>query len=610
MLRGWFVRVSGNLRSQLRDAALWLCLLGLNWLLFLPSYGFSQPRADFFPFFPKRHLHGIYRWDLSSAQQYLLSLILRRDNLDVFRVSVEVVLVALLLIWTARVRKAASVRAVLVAAYLLLLVFLAYHHAIRFFFARNAALGSDYRLLTNLIDFLWTMQRSALLIGAVCVLSIALVGMLARWTFRSMQLTAAKWSAAKRARVSAVLGLPCIAVLTWFGVQRDDTVVQVTSKRMVENYRASRAEAALMQQFTGASPDRRYDAFSRLTLQRKPNVYLFMIEAYGEILSSWDMTAAYRALLDRVSLRLSAAGYHARSAYSAAPVHGGTSWLSIATVHSGILIDQPVAYAALQNVAARVPSITRFFREQGYRSYALQPGTNDHSAAHEGDMFHHDVALPANLIGYLGPRYGWGRIPDQYSLGVLRERYLAHAPEPHYTFFMSVSTHFPWGEGVPTYVHDWKTLDVARAAPLASDPDWPSFPQAANIATEYRRSYFRSIEYEWRTLTELLTAESSRDIVVLIVGDHQPRLESNAPVPITMNTPVHVLSRDATFVESFAAQGFQAGLYADPTLHPALQHAGLFSLLISKLAAAYGAAGSRNAPYFPSGIHLAGMLNR
>jgi hypothetical protein len=62
-------------------------------------------------------------------------------------------------------------------------------------------------------------------------------------------------------------------------------------------------------------------------------------------------------------------------------------------------------------------------------------------------------------------------------------------------------------------------------------------------------------------------------------------------------------------VESFADAGFQPGLFAEPGLRPALQHEGLFSLWVSKLAAAYAEPGSRAAPYFPDGVGLAG-LNR
>jgi hypothetical protein len=71
-----------------------------------------------------------------------------------------------------------------------------------------------------------------------------------------------------------------------------------------------------------------------------------------------------------------------------------------------------------------------------------------------------------------------------------------------------------------------------------------------------------------------------------------------------MNTPVHMLSRDPAFIESFADAGFQPGMYAKPNVAAPLRHEGLFSLWVSKLTAAYGVPGSPNVPVYPKGIRL------
>jgi hypothetical protein len=353
--------------------------------------------------------------------------------------------------------------------------------------------------------------------------------------------------------------------------------------------------------------DRRYERYAQASLRHKPNFYLLMVEAYGEILATWDMRPAYEALLARVQARLEHAGYHARSAYSASPVHGGTSWFSIATVQTGILIDRPLPYSALELNSARVPSLASFFNAQGYESYALEAGSRARSTLRRLDLFNHHVMIDATALDYHGPHFGWGHIPDQYSFGVLRERYLAKAPEPRYLFYMGVSTQYPWGDDVPPYVSDWKALDHGQVIRDDVDSSWPALPYKEEIATELRRSYLRSVEYEFRLLTELLEADASRDIVVVILGDHQPRLESNPPGEVTMNTPMHVLSRDPAFVERFAAFGFQPGMFADPELHPPLAHEGLFSLLVSQLTAAYGDPDAAPIPYLPDGIGLSGL---
>jgi hypothetical protein len=586
--------------TRLRKFAPWLDVWILNTLLFAPSYAFSQPAARFFPVSPPTRavlLHGYLR---SYG-----SMLLRRDNLDVFRVSFDLGVAVLLALASGGTRAERPLRHALTTGYVCLLVFLGYHHAVAFFFERAPALGEDWRLLINLAHFLSAVMSPrwiAICVGAV--LGVWGVTLLAARVFGSLQRMAAGWSWRRRSSAAAAFLLPCALFFAWLGTSSDDRALQVNSKRILYNWRSSRAETVRNAQLHEDVPDRRYDGYTSLKLATKPNVYLLMIEAYGEILATWDMRDAYRALLSRVERRLQAAGYHARSVYSAAPVHGGTSWFSISTVHTGTLIDRPLQYSALELVGARVPSITRFFEAQGYRTYTLQPGSADHAGLRRLDLFNHDVVVDEPALDYHGWHYGWGHIPDQYSWRKFRERWFAHPSEPYYVYYMSVSTHWDWGEGVPPYLRDWRKLDRDEMQPPEVDPSWPPFPEAEQIGSELRRSYFRSVAYEWRVLLDVLEADHSPNIVVAIVGDHQPRLESNAPGELTMNTPVHMISRDRAFVESLAPLGFQPGLYVEPSARPTHWHEGLLSLWISKLVAAYGVPGSPSLPIYPRGIRL------
>ncbi|HKP59474.1 MAG TPA: hypothetical protein VJV78_22280 [Polyangiales bacterium] len=584
--------------GRLRKLAPWFGVWLLNTLLFVPAY-MTSPSA-FLPPLPTAKavmLRGFLR--------SFVSMLLRRDNLDVFRVSFDLGCMVLLALASAGTRAARPVRWALVTGYVALLVFLGYHHAIQFFFERSPALSEDWRFLLNLGHFLQSvMSPRWFAICAGSVLGLVGVTLLAAWVFRALQRMAAGWTWRSRGRGALAFFVPCALIFAWLGVSSDHPVLQVNSKRVLWNWRTSRAEALRTAELHDPEPDRRYDGYTSLELATKPNFYLLMIEAYGEILATWDMTDAYRALLSRVEQRLSAAGYHARSVYSAAPVHSGTSWFSISTVHTGTLIDRPLQYDALQLVGARVPSITRFFESQGYRTYTLQPGSADHAGLRRLDLFNHDVVVDSPALDYPGWHYGWGHIPDQYSWEKFRERWFAHPSEPYYVYYMAVSTHWDWGEGVPPYVHDWRKLESDDIQPAEVDASWPPFPEAERIGTELRRSYFHSVEYEWRVLLDVLEADHSPNIVVAIVGDHQPRLESDAPGEVTMNAPVHIISRDAAFVESFAPLGFARGLYPEPTVRPTHWHEGLFSLWISRLVAAYGVPGSPTVPIYPRGIRL------
>ena len=587
--------------TRLRLALAWLSVLGLNCLVFAPSFVFSQPHARAFAVLGNPALRNPY--------QALLGLVLRRPNLDVFRVSFDLGLLLMAASWAARFGCArAAVRAA-VGLYVWLLLFLGYDQAVRYFYARPPALGEDWRLALNLTHFIEDMfsLRVGLLLAAGFA-GLLLVIRVAAFAIRTLQERSLSWSRARLVWICSGFIAVATASFAYFGIDSDQPVMQWASKRMLYNIRASRAEMLSMAPLRDGSVDDRYDEFNKVVLQTKPNFYLFMIEAYGEILATWDMTDAYRALLERVQTRLEAAGYHACSTYSAAPVYGGTSWFSIATVQTGIMIDRPVPYSAFELSAPRVPSLTRFLKAQGYHTYALQPGNKQRAGLRRVDLYQHDVNLDGDGFDYHGPNYGWGHIPDQFALGHFRERVRANVPEPRYVFFMSVSTHYPWGSEVPPYVRDWKSLND-RGPEEASDPRWPALPHTQAIGTALRSSYLRSIEYEWRNLLDVLETEPAREIVVIVLGDHQPRLEANRPGDVTLNAPLHILSRDPTFIARFRDQGFQPGLYARPGITPPLQHEGLFSLWVSQLAAAYGKPGANAASYYPDGIGLAG-LNR
>ena len=488
-----------------------------------------------------------------------------------------------------RARAAPWIRRLVVALYALVLLFLCYENLFAATYHRDPALGEDWRFAINLFHFLSEMrswQWHAFIWGSVLG-AIAFVILLNRFLAvvqrrmrdvprRSLHVVAALW---------IVLG----------GISaRLDGPIRFAGKPLVANYHASVAAHARLAELREKKHDDRYEPLMKVRLARRPNVYFLVVEAYGQVLSTWDMTASYRELMARSQAVLEASGYRMRTAYSTAPVHGGRSWLSTSTMQTGIRIDQPTSYAAFEASARRIPTLAGFFKEQGYHTASLEPGTKARVGVSDGDLYAHETRVEGTRLAYRGEPSGFGGIPDQYSLETFRSRFLPGIQEPRYVFYMSVSTHFPWtAETVPSF---------------QGGADWPPLAGTSAIGSDLRRWYMRSIEYTWRTLLDLLVADRSPDIVVVIVGDHQPRLESNQPGEVTLETPIHVLSRDGEFVERLMDRGFEPGLYAEPGRREPLVHEGLFSLLVTELAMAYGTPETKwLARYYPKGISLGGL---
>lgn len=588
-----------------KRTTLWLvvAMVGLNCLLFVPSFVCRGAPADFFPFTPREHPHGAYGFDLRSAVEYVKALLLRRENPDVFRVSFEFVLLSLALLISARSRFARLTRALLAVGYTTALVLLAYHFAYGHFYRTQPALWEDITLVTSLLRYVASELGKGVLVMLLAFVAAAVASVLFV-TFRVFR--AVQETGGKRAFGALIaLALCSAGSLAWFGSERLDPEFVLSTKPLQWNYRLSMARRDKVLALRGALPDRRYEPMMRARLDRKPPVYLLMIEAYGQRLASDpQLEPVFRALTGRIMERLGSKGFHARTAYSRAPIYGGRSWLSIGSVQTGVRIEHPSIYDEMAKVGPRIPTLTRFFTLNGYRTLALQSGNTVKNDPKLVDAFARDVVVEGPDLPYRGPRMGYGGIPDQYALSWFRENVLTKETGPTFVFYMSVSTHFSW-PSIP-FAADWKQLD----GPDPQVAPWDPIPELAAMPEGYPARYADTVVYEWRALADFIESEASKDAIFFVVGDHQPLLERTMDDVDelarlqTLNTPVHVLSRDTAFVERFDKWGFAPGLFAEAGTG-GLMHEGLFSLFVSELVAHLGPPGeTRFTRYEPEGSSL------
>lgn len=514
----------------------------------------------------------------------------------VLHVSVEWLVLLAVVALFARTRLARTARGVGAVLYSVFLLFLVYHQGYLYFYRRPPALVSDVHLLVRLFHFLLMDPKWAVLLGA-CLCCVALFCVLAGAFLERVQ-AIARGAHARHVLFGLFVALcGCVASLRWSGIENDRPVVQLLARHVMVNVQFSRMRLETQRVFAASPPDLRYETFLHPIFRRTPNVHLLMVEAYGEVLATSDMRDAYRGALDDLQERLARKGHSFASAYSKSPIHSGFSWLAISTVQTGVRIDDQVLYDALEGGAARVPSLTSFLRAQGYHTMALEPGNRERTGLRHFDLFGRDTVVEAPALEYRGPRYGWGEIPDQYSLGFFRERFLRAPPEPRFVFFMSVSTHYDW-TGTPPYAADWHALGEAGAPPSVLKTQ----PGVERIASEARRRYFRSVAYDLASLGDYIEGEGETDAVFFILGDHQPKVDG---ADGSSKTPLHVISRDKALVDRFAARGFGRGLFVDPKATATIAHEGFFSLVASILAEHTGA--TETLKIYPDGISQSGL---
>jgi hypothetical protein len=213
----------------------------------------------------------------------------------------------------------------------------------------------------------------------------------------------------------------------------------------------------------------------------------------------------------------------------------------------------------------------------------------------EGALYGFDVIYGAVELAYRGPAFGWWRIPDQYALAKLDAEEVARHPRPPlFVFFPTITSHAPF-RPTPPLEDDWARLasdkpfgaDV-RAASTASDADWENLGPA----------YAAAIGYALRSFAGYLRHRADRDLVIILLGDHQPPA-GVAGERASWDVPVHVIANRPDLLAPLRARGFVAGL------EPAAQSIGPMHALGPMLLGAF-ASGAAHLRVAQPGVDITG----
>ena len=290
------------------------------------------------------------------------------------------------------------------------------------------------------------------------------------------------------------------------------------------------------------------------------DVFLIFVESYGAIAYEKPDIAPHlvapRAELDTA---IRSTGRGVVSAFVDSPTFGGSSWLAHISLMSGVEVRDPETNARL--MTEHRESMVTAFKRRGLRAVALMPGLRQRWP--EGAFYGFDEIYGAERLDYHGPEFGWFAIPDQFSLAKFDALEVDRADRPHlFVFYPTISTHFPF-QPTPPYQPDWTRMFDAH--PYDSDaivhaydrqPDWRHFSPG----------YVDAVSYTYRTLAGYLHAQSGRDAVFVVLGDHQPAAAVSGE-GASWSVPVHVMTSRPAILDALVARGFHTGLVpARPTL--------------------------------------------
>ena len=326
------------------------------------------------------------------------------------------------------------------------------------------------------------------------------------------------------------------------------------------------------------------------------DVLLLFAESYGAC--TLDQPAQRAALAPaRAALAeaIAASGRGVVSARFESPTSGGASWLSHAAVLAGVDTRDQADYDLL--LTSDRPTLVRHFARHGYRTVGWMPGTK--SAWPEGAFYGFDRLAPDAGIPYRGLPFGYWRIPDEAAMAVLHAEEIARpataGPRPaRFMVFPSTTTHAPFYP-LPPLVDDW-----ARAAgPGAYSRDQlMASIEAKDSLKRPLQGYLDSMRYQFGWWTSYLAGPAPRDLVLIIVGDHQPQPAVTGP-GASWDVPVHVVSSQPALLERLRAQGFVDGLL------PAERRLGRLEGLTPMLLQVFDQPGGQDGPSLaPPGLGL------
>lgn len=427
---------------------------------------------------------------------------------------------------------------------------------------RGFAPTEDWRALINayrVVDDVAGPTIAALAAALVVALAIAAIAVIARCALRCSRTLS---DAGPRGRVAVASAAVAWSVLAVAGVQHPSgasfaaadvtTSLSTTVAQAGQSIRDRDAFAEAL----GEDPLAEPSADHLLTALRGKDVVIAFVESYGEVaVSDTGPMAGISRVIDEHAAELTRIGYRAESAFLTSPTFGGVSWLAHGTLQSGMWVDSQQKYDTL--LASDRLTISRLFGEAGWRTVAVNPAHTEPWP--EGGAFYgYDRLLDERALAFDGAAFGFARVPDQFTWQRFFDEELSQRGAPIMAEIDLVSSHTPWTP-TPRLVR-W--ADVGDRASFDTQPRdtgegvWPD-PERV------RAAYAESIEYSLGATLSFLETYDPPDLVLVLVGDHQPsRIVSgetaDADVPIT------IVSKDPAVFERTGEWGWDAGFRPSP----------------------------------------------
>jgi hypothetical protein len=308
----------------------------------------------------------------------------------------------------------------------------------------------------------------------------------------------------------------------------------------------------------GADPYAGIPAADLLSGLRGKDVLVVFVESYGQVaVQGTSFSPGVDAVLRSGTASLNRAGYFSRSAFLDSPTFGGISWLAHSTLQSGLWVDNQQRYDQL--MASSRLTLTTAFGKAGWRTVSDIP-SDDRTWPQGVSFYHYDRLYDRRDVGYRGPTFSYASMPDQYSLAAFQRLELAPGHRPVMAEIDLVSSHTPWTP-LPRMV-PWDRLgDGSVFDPMPAQGLTPA--AAWRDPATVRRLYGESVQYSLRALVSWVTRSHDDNLVLVMLGDHQPATTVSG-AGANHRVPISLVAHDPSVLLRTASWHWQDGLLPSP----------------------------------------------
>jgi phosphatidylglycerophosphate synthase len=290
---------------------------------------------------------------------------------------------------------------------------------------------------------------------------------------------------------------------------------------------------------------------------RGKDVLLVFAESFGRVaLEDPSLAPEVDEALAKGDRRLASAGFHSRSGFLISPTFGGGSWLAHSTLNSGLWVHNLRRYAQL--LPERRFTLASAFNRAGWRTVDDIP-SNDRPWPEGKAFYHWDRIYDRNQVGYRGPTFSYGSMPDQYIYSALQRLELGKPHRrPLFAEVDTVSSHQPWNR-IPEEI-GWNQVgngSIYNRIPMFHEGG--SFLSFWGDSSRVQAGYGRSIVYTINTLTSFVQHYGKKNLVLIVLGDHQPR-EPVTGEHASHQVPISIIAQDPNVLKRIESWGWGPGL--------------------------------------------------